>query len=295
MRTIDPNNLENFHKKDSSAQEEPKNNNVSEIEIKQKEIENSFAQAQENIDKSYSSYLKNNIKEDEYSQYKEQRNPVQSQINLPEDDPFKGSEVDTTVGNSNKRTTENLYANPFTYQGGVPGFLPNSPTRLKQQDLLASRHRFSTKDYIDKKLNAWNWGAFYFTWLWGLFNTRWYIGIAMIVVEYVFVCGLIQLGKILFSLGMYSAIFIPCGASLLYKILLGVFGNKISWYLKSWGGIENFTVAQDQWRFVAGMLYLFGALMYILLGCVYWHFAGFLLYIPGLIYLVFAIATLFVH
>ena len=43
-----------------------------------------------------------------------------------------------------------------------------------------SKNRFSNKDYIDKKLNAWNWGAFYFTWFWGIFNTRWYIGILMI-------------------------------------------------------------------------------------------------------------------
>lgn len=249
---------------------------------------------QEILDKSNPLYLQDTVKNNnENNKYIEKQNPVQSQINLPENNLVKNCEVDKTIDTEPKSTPENLYANPFTYQGGVPGFLPNSPTRLKKQDLLSNRHKYSDKNFIDNTLKGWNWGAFYFTFIWGFFNTRWYIGILMFFIEWGFLYVLINLGHILFKPGIFPVIFIPCGANLIYKILLGIFGNKLSWSLKNWNGIENFAVAQEQWRFFSGLIYAFLVIAYISLGLM--NTAGCIFYIPGLIYLLVVIATLFVH
>ena len=296
MRTIDPNNLEASKKEEKTKQEQPNDDSV--IEIKQDELENSLIKAQENIDKSYALYLKKNKsgenQEDTQPQYIEQKNPLQRNTALPIDDPFKASEIDPSIGNNGKQSTNNLYANPFTYPGGVPGFLPNSPTKLPQKDFLASRYKFPNQDFIDKKLRGWNWGAFNFTFIWGIFNTRWYIGILMIFVEYIFINVCVTVGEIIYSSSIATLI-LPWLSSLTYKILLGVYGNRISWKLKNWGGLDHFSLVQDQWRCVTSLLYLFSAIGYILIGCVYWHFAGFIFYIPGIFYLSLAIISLFFY
>lgn len=266
-------------------------------------LQESLSKAHERVEQSYSSYLKRKMveekKEEEEIKYIQQKNPTEGlkPVNrLPEDDPFKPTEEDKNIPSvEQRRPNVDTYANPFTYKGGVPGFLPNSPTSLPKNQISSyyAGALSSTKNYTEKKLKGWNWGAFYFGWIWGLFNTRWYIGILMFFIEGIIRTAAVCLG--IFVIGPSIPLpFLVIGAHLIYRFCLGIYGNKISWRLRYWGDVDNLMLAQDQWRFVTSILYLIFSIVYIAGGLVIWKF-GFFFYIPGLFFLVLSIISLFFH
>ena len=237
-------------------------------------------EAHERVNHSYSLFLQKkkdetNI-EDDTPQYIELKNPagdIKPINKLPEDDPFKTSEEDQNIkATSEKKVNVATFANPFTYKGGVPGFLPNSPTRVPRNQISSynKADNSSNEKKLNRELGRWNWGAFQFTWLWAIFNTKWWFGLILLLLEpkiiygltkiYVSLLGSVMIDKLkdinsLNTIDLLLILSIPATIRLVYAILWGVLGNRISWFFKSWGTIENYRAAQDPWRLATFVLF----------------------------------------
>ena len=105
------------------------------LNTENKDLQNSLNQAHERVKQSYSSYLKRKMNEEKkeseedvpkYVQLKNPTDGIKPVNRLPEDDPFKSTEEDKSLPSiGTNRLNVDIYANPYTYKGGIPGFLPN--------------------------------------------------------------------------------------------------------------------------------------------------------------------------
>ena len=275
-------------------------------------------EAHERVNNSYSLFLQKqkngtNDNEDDIPKYIELKNPagdIKPINKLPEDDPFKTSEEDATLkATTEKKINVSTYANPFTYKGGVPGFLPNSPTRVPRNQLSSyNKSDLNTNaKRLNREMNLWNWGAFQFTWFWAFFNTKWWIGLIFLLIEpkiiywltevYVSLIGSQIVGKLksmdsLSAMDFILVISIPLVIRLLYSTLWGFFGNRISWFVKAWGTIDNYKASQEPWRLAS--LVVFGISALICLTCfIASDIKSLELLVPTIVYITLALLTIF--
>ena len=111
--------------------------------------------------------------------------------------------------------------------------LPQSQQPQPQRPQTTSRTRGESPKW------GWNWGAFFFNWLWGIFN------------------------------GVYwpLLILIPSGLSYRYPsasiisfimcVILGIFGNEMSWSNQHWSSAKEFNETQRKWS--VAVLWVIGA------------------------------------
>ncbi|MDR1525833.1 MAG: FHA domain-containing protein [Tannerella sp.] len=83
---------------------------------------------------------------------------------------------------------------------------------------------------IERELNSWNWGAFFFGWIWGVFNGVYWPLVVLIPI----------VGQI---------------AALIINIVLGIKGNVWAWKGKYWKDFDHFKKVQKAWAMWA--LYIF--------------------------------------
>ncbi|MDR1380860.1 MAG: FHA domain-containing protein [Tannerella sp.] len=83
---------------------------------------------------------------------------------------------------------------------------------------------------LDRELNAWNWGAFFFGWLWGIFNGVYWPLVALIP-------------------------YVGWAAALIINIVLGIKGNAWAWKGRYWKDFSHFRRVQKSWAMWA--LYVF--------------------------------------
>ncbi|MDR2680421.1 MAG: FHA domain-containing protein [Tannerella sp.] len=83
---------------------------------------------------------------------------------------------------------------------------------------------------IERELNSWNWGAFFFGWLWGIFNGVYWPLVVLIP-------------------------YIGWAAALIINIVLGIKGNVWAWKGKYWRDFDHFKKVQKAWAMWA--LYIF--------------------------------------
>jgi hypothetical protein len=89
---------------------------------------------------------------------------------------------------------------------------------------------------LERELNSWNWGAFFFGWLWGIFNgVYWPL---VVLIPYVGWCAL-----------------------LIVNIVLGIKGNAWAWKGRYWKDFNHFKRVQKSWAMWA--LYVFIAVVVI--------------------------------
>ncbi|MDR1115684.1 MAG: FHA domain-containing protein [Tannerella sp.] len=83
---------------------------------------------------------------------------------------------------------------------------------------------------IERELNSWNWGAFFFGWLWGIFNGVYWPLVVLIP-------------------------YIGWIAMLIINIVLGIKGNVWAWKGRYWKDFNHFKRVQKSWSMWA--LYIF--------------------------------------
>jgi hypothetical protein len=120
------------------------------------------------------------------------------------------------------------------------------PTEPKEQAFASSYDSpapppgFSGGNYnaagrnLDRELNSWNWGAFFFGWLWGVFNGVYWPLVVLIP-------------------------YIGWAAALIISIVLGIKGNVWAWKGRYWRDFNHFKSVQRSWAMWA--LYVFIAIV----------------------------------
>lgn len=116
------------------------------------------------------------------------------------------------------------------------------------------RKATTTSTQIDKEVDKWNWGAFYFGWLWGVFNKVYLALIQLVVNIFAFALSAMGLGVIapLFSL-----------ASLGIGIWLGVKGSRMAWDNGAYRNLEHFRRVRHGWNVAAAIT--FGVSVFIVI------------------------------
>jgi hypothetical protein len=97
-------------------------------------------------------------------------------------------------------------------------------------------YNYNDAGRVERELNSWNWGAFFFGWLWGIFNgVYWPLVVLIPYVGWV--------------------------AALVINIVLGIKGNVWAWRGRYWKDFDHFKRVQKSWAMWA--LYIFIAVVVI--------------------------------
>lgn len=99
---------------------------------------------------------------------------------------------------------------------------------------------------IDREVDKWNWGAFYFGWIWGIFN-KVYISLLQLVAT------IIAFGLTLIGLAIISPFFSL--SSLGISIWLGVKGSRMAWDNGAYRNLEHFRNVRHAWTMAAAIVF----------------------------------------
>lgn len=111
---------------------------------------------------------------------------------------------------------------------------------------------------VERELNQWNWGAFFFGWIWGVFN-KVYISLVQLVVT------ILGNGLTLLGYGVIAPLFYAI--SLGIGIWLGVKGSRMAWDNDAFRNLEHFRTSRHNWNvaalivFCISVLFLFISLL----------------------------------
>ena len=130
----------------------------------------------------------------------------------------------------------------------------SSVYNYREQPRREERKATTTSTQIDKEVDKWNWGAFYFGWIWGIFN-KVYIALVQLVVN-IFAFALSASG-----LGVIAPFFTL--ASVGIGIWLGVKGSRLAWDNGAYRNLEHFRSVRHGWNVAAAIV--FGISIFIII------------------------------
>jgi hypothetical protein len=93
---------------------------------------------------------------------------------------------------------------------------------------------------VERELNSWNWGAFYFGWIWGIFNGVYWPLVVLIP-------------------------YVGWAAMLIINIVLGIKGNVWAWKGRYWKDFNHFKRVQRSWSMWALYIFIASIVLSILL------------------------------
>ena len=113
------------------------------------------------------------------------------------------------------------------------------------------------EEVLDKELNKFNWGAFWWSWVWGLFNSvrHWtiYVLLALFCLDILLNVINIRIGsRAILLLCMFMGLF-----RLGLKVYIGIIGNKLAYSAKNYETIETFNKVQRIWAIVTLCIFIF--------------------------------------
>lgn len=99
---------------------------------------------------------------------------------------------------------------------------------------------------IDREVDRWNWGAFYFGWLWGIFN-KVYIALLQLI------AAILSFGLAMIGLGVIAPFFTLANLGL--SIWLGVKGSRMAWDNGAYRNLEHFRSVRHGWNVAAAVAF----------------------------------------
>lgn len=156
--------------------------------------------------------------------------------------------------------TDQYQQNVPSHSSRVTEYMPQKLMNGRQNsayDYVSQREErkaTASSSQIDREVDKWNWGAFYFGWLWGIFN-KVYISLIQLVVN------ILAFGLSLIGLGIIAPFFSL--ASLGISIWLGVKGSRMAWDNGAYRNLENFRSVRHGWNMAAGIV--FGVCIFVII------------------------------
>jgi hypothetical protein len=159
------------------------------------------------------------------------------------------STIDKALSLSSQKATEVNSPYAPAYGNNAPQMQPPVPPGSENYNYGAA-----AETNIERELNPWNWGAFFFGWLWGVFNGIYW---PLLVLIYYVGWGAALIVDRNEPLLLLS--FIGWPAWLVVKIVLGIKGSAWAWKGRYWKDFDHFKKVQKLWTMCA--LYTFIAIV----------------------------------
>ena len=97
----------------------------------------------------------------------------------------------------------------------------------------------TSSSQIDREVDKWNWGAFFFGWIWGIFN-KVYLSIFQLV------ASILSFGLVMIGLGIIAPFFSLTNLGI--AIWLGVKGSRMAWDNGAYRNLEHFRNVRHNWN-----------------------------------------------
>lgn len=162
------------------------------------------------------------------------------------------------VQNAERRTAPLGYNDQYHQQlspsrnSRMTDFMPSRDLSMQRESSYAhsSRHEerkpTTSSSQIDREVDKWNWGAFFFGWIWGVFN-KVYLSLIQLVLN-ILASGLTMIG-----LGIIAPFFSL--GSLGIGIWLGVKGSRLAWDNGAYRNLEHFRTVRHGWNVAAAIVF----------------------------------------
>ena len=154
-----------------------------------------------------------------------------------------GGDLNAERRNSVLRPAEQHPSDTPSRNSRVTDFMPHQE-RVVYDHMSQQEERKATT--VDREVDRWNWGAFYFGWIWGVFN-KVYISLVQLVTN------ILAFGLSLIGLGIIAPLFTL--ASLGIGIWLGVKGSRMAWNNGAYRNLEHFRNARHNWNIAAAIVF----------------------------------------
>lgn len=159
--------------------------------------------------------------------------------------------------NAEKRNSAPLYTDQYppnmsSRNSRVTDFMSHqdrnvmSPSAFDHVSQREERKATTSSIQIDREVDKWNWGAFFFGWLWGVFN-KVYVSLIQLVTN------ILAFGLALIGLGIIAPFFSL--ASLGIAIWLGVKGSRMAWDNGAYRNLEHFRSIRHGWNIAAAITF----------------------------------------
>lgn len=124
----------------------------------------------------------------------------------------------------------------------------------REQTRREERKATTSSTQIDKEIDKWNWGAFYFGWIWGIFNKVYLALIQLVANIFAFALSVSGLGVIasFFTLASFGI-----------GIWLGVKGSRLAWDNGAYRNLEHFRSVRHGWNVAAAIV--FGVTIFVII------------------------------
>lgn len=124
----------------------------------------------------------------------------------------------------------------------------------REQTRREERKATTSSTQIDKEIDKWNWGAFYFGWIWGIFNKVYLALIQLVANIFAFALSVSGLGVIapFFTLASFGI-----------GIWLGVKGSRLAWDNGAYRNLEHFRNVRHGWNVAAAIV--FGITIFVII------------------------------
>lgn len=167
-----------------------------------------------------------------------------------------GGDLNAERRNSALRYGEQHPADAPLRNSRMTDFMPHQESSVYDNMSKKEERKSTTSSLqIDREVDKWNWGAFYFGWIWGIFN-KVYVSLVQLVTN------ILAFGLSLIGLGIIAPIFAL--ASLGVGIWLGVKGSRMAWNNGAYRNLEHFRNTRHNWNIAAAIVFGISVLLVII-------------------------------